>query len=409
MDKRKIVDYIFIGFGLLVLAGSVSGCGESEKEPQADIESIHSEPGKRIIEAESSVLSDDIFYWGAEKYFDLLEGEWVAREYAGSIRDFHSDETMEEGYQEELREYTDEVIEKYLGSKYCVEKDKLVYFGPYVDLDLIMHNDDELFFATRFIPGEFVTITPPYIGLSVQLADKDEMYQFIIDADGTVLLEIEYCFFRLERVSDKQTAGDGEETEEVCTDISENGEDDTDYVFYLEDEGVRNNPVFAAFIDKEIPAYDLEIGENRYIYECKEYCEYYKYGLVPPVFGLHYMVEDLDGDGEDELLALLQWNSTDGDLLVFHEKDGKLYQWETWDNFLWMRMMDIEYYGNGVFSQGGGGGDIFGYYNAAGKIEYIVDFSTWWEQEGEEWLPKSRLVLYKDGIEEKKLEYEGTH
>ena len=191
---------------------------------------------------------------------------------------------------------------------------------------------------------------------------------------------------------------------ETDTAMVDTREESMVYVLYLEDEGVRNNPVFAAFIDKEITAYDAESGENRYIYECHEY---YEYGYVPSEFGVHYMVEDLDGDGKDELLALLQWNSTDGDLLVFHEKDGELYQWETWKDFLWMRMMDIEYYGNGVFSQGGGGGDIFGYYNIEGKIEYIVDYGTWREQEEGEWITKNSLVVYKDGIEEKELVWEG--
>lgn len=135
----------------------------------------------------------------AEAYFYLLEGEWVAAEYAGTIRDLHFEEAGEEAYQEELQEYTDEVIEKYLGSEYRVEMDNLLYFGPYTELSFILEDDDTLFNVTRFIAGEFITITPPYIGLSAHLADKEEWYRFIIDADGTILIEIEYRFFRLEK------------------------------------------------------------------------------------------------------------------------------------------------------------------------------------------------------------------
>ena len=135
----------------------------------------------------------------AEAYFYLLEGEWVAAEYAGTIRDLHFEEAGEEAYQEKLQEYTDEVIEKYLGSEYRVEVDNLLYFGPYTDLSFILEDDDMLFNVTRFIAGEFITITPPYIGLSAHLADKEEWYRFIIDADGTILIEIEYRFFRLEK------------------------------------------------------------------------------------------------------------------------------------------------------------------------------------------------------------------
>ena len=142
---------------------------------------------------------DKIFYWGTEEYFNLLEGEWVAMEYAGTIYESGFDEAYEEWYQEEMQEYTNEIIEKYLGSEYRIEINNLVYFTPYDDFDLILEDYEELFFVTRFIPGEFVTITPPFIGLSARLADKNESYGFIIDADGTVLIEIEYCFFRLER------------------------------------------------------------------------------------------------------------------------------------------------------------------------------------------------------------------
>ncbi|MBD5536742.1 MAG: hypothetical protein HDQ99_14015 [Lachnospiraceae bacterium] len=197
------------------------------------------------------------------------------------------------------------------------------------------------------------------------------------------------------------------EPTETDTNMPDTEEDDADYVLYLEDEGVRDNPVFAAFIDKEITAFDAETEKNKDIYECFRECAILPSREIPPVSGIHYMSEDLDGDGKDELLVLLQWNDTDGDLLVFHEADGELYQWETWDDFLWMRMSSIEYYGNGIFSQGGGAGDIVGRYNAEGKIEYIVDYGTWQVQEEGEWITKNSLVVYKDGMEEKTLVWEG--
>lgn len=153
-----------------------------------------------------------------------------------------------------------------------------------------------------------------------------------------------------------------------------------------------------------------EKEEDRYIYECFRECYVSLSREIPPVFGIHYMAEDLDGDGEDELLAFLQWDTTDGDLLVFHEKDGKLYQWETWDDFLWMRMMDIEYFGNGIFSQGGGAGAIVGCYNTEGKIDYIIKYFRDWghTEEGEYW-KSGHLTLYKEGYEDKELSWEGIY
>ena len=198
--------------------------------------------------------------------------------------------------------------------------------------------------------------------------------------------------------SDNDTATAPMETD---TDMLDTEEDDADYVLYLEDEGIRDNPVFAAFIDKEITAYDAETGENRYIHECNN-----RYN----VYGIHYMAEDLDGDGNGELLVLLQWDGCDGDLLVFHEEDGKLYQWETWEYFMWMRMLEIEYHGNGIFSMGGGAGDIVGRYNTEGKIEYIAKYFRSWghTEEGKYW-KSGRLILYKDGQEERELSWEGIY
>lgn len=194
------------------------------------------------------------------------------------------------------------------------------------------------------------------------------------------------------------------ETAEVYTGVdSEDDGDDTVYVLYLEDEEVRKNPIFDAFVHKEITAYDDVEDENRYIYEF--------FSDYPVVFGVHYMAEDLDGDYEDELLVFLQRSDTSGDLFVFSEVDGELYAWETWEDFLEMHMMDVEYYGNGVFSQGGGGGDIFGYYNTEGKIEYIIVYYRWTDGLGEDGglFEGGRLKLYKEGIVEREYAYEGTY
>lgn len=208
MGKRKICNTILICF-LLVFIINISGCTESRNSSQAN--EISTDTGnldREILTTEENIenstekeFSDDVFYWGAEEYFYLLEGEWVATEYAGLIRDSHFDEASGEEYQEEVQDHTNEVIETYLGSEYFIEISNLEYFGPYVDLTLLMEDDQELFNITRFIPGEFVTLTSPYVGLSVQLANKPEGYQFIIDAEGIVLIEIEHRFFRLEKKS----------------------------------------------------------------------------------------------------------------------------------------------------------------------------------------------------------------
>lgn len=200
--------------------------------------------------------------------------------------------------------------------------------------------------------------------------------------------------------------GTGTETEietEAGTDASE--AEEVDYVYYLVDEEVRNHPLFNAFVNKKITAYDDAYGENRYIQEY--FAEY------PIVFGVHYMAEDLEGDGEEELLVLVQWEDTGGDLLVFHESGGKLYAWEAWKDFLIMQMSDIEYHGNGIFSKGGGAGYILGRYNAEGKIEYMMEYYAWsdnlhMKEEGGLRIG-GMMTLYEEGIAVKEYEYEGLY
>lgn len=201
MGTRKTKN-IYIVFILLVFVGNISGCGKSDNVSQANTNKLDREISVIESDDENSTekeFTNDIFYWESEKYFYLIAGEWIAEEYAGSIRDNHFDEAKEEWYQEEMQEYTDGVIEKYLGSEWCIEINNLEYLGPYVDLKFIMEDNSELFNIARLNPEENITINPPYIGLSAQLKGKDERYRFIIDTDGTVLIEIEHCFFKLEK------------------------------------------------------------------------------------------------------------------------------------------------------------------------------------------------------------------
>lgn len=149
----------------------------------------------------SKAAPDGIFYGSSQEYFDLLEGEWRAVEYAGAITDSHCDEMATEEYWKKSQEYTDEVIEENLDREFNISRENLEYFGPYSDWGCSIEDNEILFFVTRFNPGvgENISLTPPYIGLDAQLADTGEDYGFIIDAEGTVLIEIDYRFFRMER------------------------------------------------------------------------------------------------------------------------------------------------------------------------------------------------------------------
>lgn len=213
MDKRKRNRHILSVFLAGVLTVGIGGCGDTTAKSEAGTEDtvrtgtedmeesgIASETETTAEETTGSGTTDGVFYWSCEDYYYLLEGKWKAVEYAGTIRDSH-DLTTEENYWEEMEVYTNEVIEETLGNRYDLTRENLMYFGPYTDLDIVM-DEDQLFSVSRFIPGDYISLMPPYIGLCAQLADTGEYYRFIIDAEETVLIETKYCFFRLEKIEE---------------------------------------------------------------------------------------------------------------------------------------------------------------------------------------------------------------
>lgn len=200
----------------LLLAGSlvgISACGNKElltetqivetvmetEDTQSGTESIAVVMPETETEVKPAVTEDGIFHWGAEEYFPLFQGNWEVVEYAGYVPEHGFDESYEEWYREEIQDWTEEVIAKSMGNEFRIELDNLEFFGPICELPIVIEDDASLFFITRYMPGEFVDLTPPYIGVSIKLKDKGDWYDFIADADGTVLVGIEYHFFRLEK------------------------------------------------------------------------------------------------------------------------------------------------------------------------------------------------------------------
>lgn len=183
-------------------------------------------------------------------------------------------------------------------------------------------------------------------------------------------------------------------------DMTNTDEEEAQKVYYLEDEAVRNEPIFHAFVENEMAAYDLIEKEDKYL------IDYYEEYLNRRIFyGVHYMAKDLDNDGEGELLIFLQRSTTDGDVFVFDKVDGRLNAWEIWEDFLLTCLMESQYYEKGMLSTAGSAGQIIGRYNADGRIEYIMKFSRWAEYSDGITLAGRKLVLYKDGIAEKEITY----
>lgn len=183
--------------------------------------------------------------------------------------------------------------------------------------------------------------------------------------------------------------------------LAENEQQEERTVLVVEDEGVRDNPTFAAFLDKDIGAYDGAAEKKRYIYEYFSDCGRIEY--------VHFMAEDINQDTKNELLILIQHGySGNGDLLVFEETEsGELVAWEIWKRISHDRQPDIYYCGNGAFMMNGGLGISVGHYTQEGTPELLMDYyHTVGESDDICYMISIWLTLYKNGEVVKEMEYE---
>lgn len=147
-------------------------------------------------------VSEDIFCLSGAEYFPKFEGEWIVAEYIGDANDSQPKENYTEEYYTRQEEITGKMIDEYLGNEYRIEIDNIKYFCPMTELGYILEDENDLFICTRFAHLNF-PMTPPYVGVSVYFWDKDEDYNFIMDDNGILLIQIKYSFFKLERKSDE--------------------------------------------------------------------------------------------------------------------------------------------------------------------------------------------------------------
>ena len=195
-----------------------------------------------------------------------------------------------------------------------------------------------------------------------------------------------------------EPAGENQETNATQEQQTEKEQQEKETVWIVEEEEVRNNPIFAAFIDKEITAYDREDEKNLYVYEY-----FADYGRIDYV---HYMAEDLNQDAKNELLVYIE--RAFGDLLVFEETEsGELIAWEIWDYITSDRQPDIYYCGNGTFMWYGGQGISVGHYTQEGTPEPLMDYyHTIKESNDTYYMVHIWLRLYENGKVVKEMEYE---
>lgn len=149
-----------------------------------------------------------------DSYIQMIEGEWVAVEYAGSMRDHLNAGDYTEEYWEQRENSINTSIEEHLGKEYRIEPDNLISVVAISDGVATIADDDTLSFVIPFFYPE-IPLEAPYIGLDIIFGDDaDKSYSIIIDNEGNVLIGDVFCFFRLERKT---------ETNDVESDNEEEG------------------------------------------------------------------------------------------------------------------------------------------------------------------------------------------
>lgn len=185
-------------------------------------------------------------------------------------------------------------------------------------------------------------------------------------------------------VSDMEWASAAEVTEAT---ISEKNK----ILFFISDDIAKNN-LFNSFIKGQVGVYDSANEKNVYITEYYEkYSEY-------SINAVSFIAEDVNRDGENELLLHLRWHADEGIILVFHAQEGQLYQWQSLQ--YGMHSPQIMLYDNGVIEiTGTAWSRSFFSYSSEGNLERVFDcYSTTEDLENGDSSRQYIISEYRNGI-----------
>lgn len=196
--------------------------------------------------------------------------------------------------------------------------------------------------------------------------------------------------------------GNGETSDTVEDPVEES--EDNNLIYYVSDDKVWENDIFCAFLEGEATAYDRHQDEDL---TWPDYFSIYleeKYGHL---YGMQLAAEDLDGDGKEELMVMLDDHGESTDLYVFHEKDGRLYAWDKIVNFFVRRGNPVILREGGIFDDIGASSanSIVHYtwrFNETGESEYIwrryERVESFTEEDGMEYIQSEVLLcFYENG------------
>ena len=178
-------------------------------------------------------------------------------------------------------------------------------------------------------------------------------------------------------------------TEEDLTDAAE----PEVQIQILMDEDIVLDGLFAQFAEGNIKAWSYEDEEEKYI------SDYYEKYSRREINAVNIMTEDLNGDGENELLIDINYAYADGIILVFHCQDGDLFEWESIEYGMHSPTVTLYTDVNMIEITGTRWTRIFYAYNPQGELQQIFDCASFGEDlEDGSFRRQYSITAYQDGI-----------
>lgn len=196
-------------------------------------------------------------------------------------------------------------------------------------------------------------------------------------------------------VINQENASEEEETSEDDADVEENTEAEVqepeeekkEGILLCIDREVLDNPLYDSFINNDVTATDNIPVKDGIIHDRLGFewsgSEYYLKDLyqrfqdktMPTggINGIQVFERDLDGDGKDELIVLIEYyvySKLCGIMYPFHEENGVLYAWEEMRTFDGKGMST--FYEDGTILTAEEGANTYIHYTKKGEIEPLL-------------------------------------
>lgn len=188
--------------------------------------------------------------------------------------------------------------------------------------------------------------------------------------------------------SEGEEAGLQPEDELITTEGEESGAERDRGVYSMRDTDIQEIPLYDSFLNNEVAAVDAENQEEQY------WSDYYDKYSDLYIEAFHMKTVDVNGDGEKELLIHLRQGDVQGKILVFHNQNGSLVEWESIS--YGMHSREVNLYNNQIIEiVGHGWSRSFFTYNDKGQLERV--FKCYSETDGDSYR-QYFIQEYQNGV-----------